>query len=190
MGPLTSNSSLTAYAAPADLFLLYDIRTIADLVSDDGTRLGGSPNPNPSTVASSPRLLQLLLVNSGRLEASCVKGQRYLPTDLAALTGASQAYLIQIVCALTMGDLFRRRPEMGKADERTEEAEAALAALADGEQVFAFIETEQAGIMDDQRNTPGDVENRYLTVQQCRRLFGRRNNQSVGPGPGPWWGGC
>ncbi len=190
MGPLTPNSSLTAYATPADLFLLYDIRTIADLASDDGTRLGGSPNPNSATVAASPRILRLLLVNSGRLEASCVKGQRYMPIDLAALVaegGGSGAYLIQIVCALTMGDLFRRRPDLGKPDERTDEAEAALQALADGEQIFAFVETEAAGVMANNLNTPQDVQDRYLTTVQNHRLFGRRNNQSLLGPWGRWW---
>ncbi len=189
---LTPNSSATAYAAPSDLFLRYDIRTIADLVSDTGSRLGGSPNPNAATVAASPRLLTLLLVNSGRVEASCVKGQRYLPTDLQALTGVSKQYLVQIVCALTMGDLFRARPDIGKPDETYQEACESLKALADGEQIFAFVETEAAGVMENQVNTPGDVENRFLTTVQMRRLFGRRNNESVGPGPGPFpgcWGG-
>ena len=174
---MTSNSSALAYAAPSDLFALYDIRTVADLCSDTGQRLGGSPNPNASVVATSARLLKLLLVNSGRVEASVVKGQRYLPTDLQVLTGASQQYLIQIVCALTMGDLFRARPDLGKADDTYREACEALKALAEGEQIFAFVETEAAGVMTDYVETRADVDARNLTTRSCYRLFGRRNNQ-------------
>jgi hypothetical protein len=90
LGNLTP-SQLSGSGAPycsGPAFLDYcDIRPYADLLSDTGYRLGagGGSQPDPNIIINSPRFIRLLTSASGEVEAACLKGQMYLPVDLATL---------------------------------------------------------------------------------------------------------
>jgi phage gp36-like protein len=175
---LTPNSNATAYAAPADLFARYDPRVIADLCGDLGSRVGGSPNPNLTTLAANTAITTALSVASGWVEAACLKGERYGTADLAAANGNSQALLVQLVCDLAMGELWKHKHLRHPAEAWYGEAKGLLLALAEGELIFAFLEAEQAGLAVDDRETSQDVDARYLTTRQAYRLYGRRANRN------------
>src|SRR5215475_13456156 len=97
-------SSQTAYASVEDLLLRYDSRTIGQLVSDMNTPVAADKLKANDTV------LAALMDASGSLESACVAGNRYLPSDLQNLTGASQGFLKMLTCDLAMGRLVLRRP--------------------------------------------------------------------------------
>jgi hypothetical protein len=170
--PLTPNSTTVAYAQPTDLFNYYDLRTIADLVNDQGVRTGGSPNPNPSTLALNPVLLANGMRASGLLESACMRSNRYAVSDLSAVNGASQQFLIGLVCDLWMGLLYRRRPDKGKPPASYGEALKWLEQLADGEAIFSFAETEAAGLPLATVDTPYQIWERSLVAQEAFRYFG------------------
>ncbi len=92
---ITIDSALTSapYASPADVFLHLDARTLADLCSDSGTRLGSSTDTGAMQTALTTNLtfLAKLQAACGKLESACLAGQRYTQTDLATLASAQEA---------------------------------------------------------------------------------------------------
>lgn len=192
------NSGLSSYCSVVQFLKRYDARTVGDLVSDDGTRV------TPSGLSSNAVLLALLQEASAKVEAAAVVGNRYSPADLAefanpttvgntAMAGSNMSeFLAGIVAHLTMPLLYRRRPDATlPMMPQLEEAERLLNALADGVKIFGFQETMDAGIMDDEIETPTDVEARQLVTYTARRLFGTRNNrmwpQPTGGSTNGWW---
>lgn len=188
---LTPNSSLTPYATPADMLVYYDIRPIADLCSDNNTRLGTTPpNPNPdhAIVAASPILAQMLLVASGMVEAALLRADRYGVADLQALDGASQAFLIKLVCDLTMGELYRRRPDKGMPPPFYTAALEWLEHIASGDRVFAFAETEAAGLPLGVVDSQQTLWQRGMMAQRAARYYGNdlADEWCGFYGPGGW----
>lgn len=186
--PLTS---ATAYAAPADLFARADIRNVGDWASDDGTRHGGSPNPNPAILATDANVLTALLDASGELESACLVGGRYLPVDLAVLLAvnpsAGRNVVLDLVCGLALGKLYRRRPNVGTpVPAQTLEAQGKLQALAAGERILPFQETADAGRVADSVELVTDVEKRWGATYQAARLFGRRADRADPTRGGGW----
>lgn len=169
---LTPNSAASSYATPADMLVHYDIRTVADLVNDQGTRTGGSPNPIPASVEANTTLIKIMNAAAGIIEAACLRSVRYAVADLQALTGCSKEFLIQINCDLAMGLLYRRRPDKGQIPPFFTAAMAWLEQLANGEAVFAFAETEDAGLPRAYVETAQDVIERSMVAQQACRYFG------------------
>jgi len=195
----TINSSTVSYAQPSDLFLFYDLRTVADLASDTGTRIGGSPNPNPTTLAANTNVLAALWLASGWLEAACLRSNRYFPADLLALAtvapqvgqpfgNVSQMLLKRIVCAIAMGEMWKRRPRTSKAPEFYVESMKMLEDLANGERLFSFEENEVASIPSAYVEQPADVWQRGLVAQQACRYFGATGDVLWPQGWG--WPGC
>jgi len=168
----TSNSSATSYASASDMLDFYDIRTIADLISDNSTRKGGSPDPTPAVVIVDTKLARALKWASGVIEAACLRARRYHPGDLHALDGVSKELLIGLVCDLTMARLYRRRPDKGPIPPFVEAAMQMLDALANGERIFSFEENEEAGLPQSHVDTAQQIEERAMVPQQAVRYFG------------------
>lgn len=165
----TVDTSATGYCTAAQFLETFDQRTIARLVSNTGVEV------SVGSLATNAVLARALLAVSGRVEAACLAGQRYTPADLAALTGASAAYLAELVATLAMGRLILFRPGLDiELPPSYQEALADLESLRHGELIFAFTEVENAGVMDFQTVTPTDVQTRNDAVSQLKDYFGAR----------------
>lgn len=159
----TCNSSPTAYAQPSDFLFYLDANLTGDLVTDDGTRV------TPSAILSDPVVAKHLLRASGRVESICLKGQRYSAADLQSLTGASLELLIWLVCCLSVESLRWRRANMEESRYPfSDELKQVLEDLALGESIFAFVESERAGVPSVSALTPQDYRNLNLTTSNVR----------------------
>lgn len=168
----TASSSSTAYASSSDLSARFDVRTLRQLASDTGTPV------EEAALSANTRLSTALLAASGMVEAACTAGKRYAPADLAALTGASAAYLKDIVCDLAMGRLWMARPaETGELPKCYTEAQKTLKDLRSGFLVFGLVEQQEAGNMEAVREYAADVDERDMVTTQAGRFFGRRANK-------------
>lgn len=177
----TPASSATAYANFLDISYRYDPRTIGELASDTGVKL------LPAQLANSDRLSKALLSASGMVEAACTVGKKYNIdlasgiNDLAALTGASEEFLKDIVCDLAMGRLFLARPDRaGEVPKAYEMALAHLEELRLGSLVFGLSAQQAASNLDTHVETAAQVEDRGGIVYTASRLFGTRNNRLHG----------
>lgn len=171
----TPLSTDTSYCSASDLFVYHDSNQCADYL-----RQGNDARPSllemlDSTTTVGARLLRFLLAGSGRIEAVCLIGRRYVPLDLQELTGASLEMLKKLNADLSFWQLAQRR-NPGTADPKTVpgalEALEMLKALRDGETVFGFEETADAGLPDVIQAIP----DRLLTpntVKRARRVFPR-----------------
>jgi hypothetical protein len=169
----TVDTSATSYC-PADAAVLrIDWRTLADLCSDSGSRI-----TNSATLQSNANFLALLLDASGEIESACLAAKRYRPADLAALTGAGQGKLYRLVCRLAVCLAYERRADIEMKQPWVFEAvDKDLRALRNGEEIFSFVETEDAGLPDSLIETPADVEARNGISFQVERMWGRRGNR-------------
>ena len=94
---------MAAYASVSDLIARYDTNLIGELIKDDH---------EPATAAeiSSSSVAETALVDaSGQVEAAMLCGNRYSPTELAALEGNSLGLLKKIVCMIAFSELLGRR---------------------------------------------------------------------------------
>ena len=164
----TPTSSTGGYATAADALAYFDARAIGDLVSDSGGRVP------PAALVDDTTLAALLLAASGEVEAACIRGHRYDPADLAALTGSSAAFLKQLVCSLAVGRaLLTRRNVAGIPADTLKWAEGHLIRLRDGEEIFGLVESQAAGVEDLVTRQPGDNTNgRPRIVERADRYFG------------------
>ncbi len=172
--PQTPLTTATPYLTATQLFNYCDLRTLGDWLSDTGNRLGGT-DPDPTLIAASPVLAELLMAASGELETVALVGGRYTPDDLAALTGAGAAKLREVVAGLVLRRIFRRRPM--KAPPRlevVEDAEQWMDALSQGARIFSTQEAADAGIPETPIDSPDDARARMLSSTIARRFFGRR----------------
>lgn len=101
-----------------------------------------------------------------------------LPTaNTAGILNASQAQMYRILADLTIWYLIQRRPDRRwKTPETYEDSMTLLKMLAQGERIFSFQETGNAGVMFHYIEQEVDVVNRNGVVWQSNRLFGRRSN--------------
>lgn len=175
---MSTFSSSSASLCPASAFLKrYDIRSVADLLSRDGTRIGGTV-PATATVEADVNLIAALKSGSGMLESACTKGGRYTVADLESLTGNSLELLYSIVSDLTMARLIQSRPDKRiPLPPAYQEALAWLDQLAEGERIFGIQEAMDAGRADHENEDAADVEARNLATYQADRFFGRRANR-------------
>ena len=176
----TPASGATSYACIADMMIREDERTLSHLLSDTDRPL------TPAQVAVSPALTALLMESSGELEASCTVGARYridltaTPpiNDLASLTGNSQQYMIGLVCKLTLGKLFDRRPNRKSEEPQAcTKAREQLLALEQGKAVFGLVENQTAGQLSNTIDTVQVFNNRRTPTSIAQRFFGRRAQQ-------------
>jgi hypothetical protein len=178
---LTVNSN-SAPLIPAVQFLnRCDWRTVGQLLSDSDDPIDFIT----LTTAGTPEnalLVQHLLGATGELEAACTKGERYQPTDLANLVAsqtASASYLFDVLTWLTLPRIYRRRPDLLERLE-TEILRGAdvLERLETGEYVFGFVESQVAGVLSFQSETPRQVYRRDGLEVQADRLYGRRADRN------------
>ncbi len=196
----TVNSSAVTYLPAGEFVKRADLRTVGDLVSDNGVRVAAGALP------SDPNLAAALLDASGVFESHLLAGGRYQPVDVqnlvglttvpptvppAAVPNAGQGLVYRLLHDLTMHYLWERRPDLGPVPEKFKWTMEFLDRLAKGERILPFLETQAAGVLHADLETPAVVEDRYLTTLQAEGLFGRRNNRAggfSGPGCGGPWG--
>jgi hypothetical protein len=166
----TPNSSLVSYLSVADFMARTDPRIVGDLISTDGTRV------LPAAFPTNAMLLAALTDASGEVEAACLRGQRYQPADLLALTGVGQTRLFRLVKDLTMILLYDLRDDLGPAPPKFLTAMEELEKLCCGERIFSLAESQAAGIMHHVKETHEDREERNLLSWQARRFFGPKGH--------------
>jgi phage gp36-like protein len=167
----TPVSSGTAYASANDLMAYHDARQIGDWCEDGGAIL------SPASIATDANVAAALLRASGEVEMACFAGGRYAPSDLQALTGASQAALKGLVCDLAFWHLGKRRVPDPSKIAGYKEAREMLDALREGKLIFGLQEAADAGVMevvDIKRNSDGELQ-RPSDIAQ--RLFGQRMDE-------------
>lgn len=152
-----------SYASPAEFLKRYDSRIVGDLVRDDGEQA------TATELLYDDNLQAALDDASGDIDAALLVGERYYPSDLAALTGNSQTLLIRMCCDIAMAFLLRRRPskDADKDTARLELAESHLRKLRDGEQIFYRGEgVDHAGLVD--TTGPSTVQLQNLNLMRGR----------------------
>lgn len=171
----TQVSGTSPYCSRAQFLVRYDVRTVAECLSDDDVPL------DVSAVPTNAKLLAILQGSSGKLEAAALIGGKYTPTDLAALTASNMAeWIADIVADLAAPKVLGRRfIEFPDYADRLKQAEGVLAALADGTAIFGLQEVIDAGVIDDEVETASIVEARNMITYQASRYFGRRANRVV-----------
>lgn len=155
---------------------------------------GDGPRATYSAVLGDSTLAAILLDASGELESACIIGNRYKPEDLQALLvddGAGAGLLRAIVAHLAFWRLCQRRMPLSGDPKQVPGAQQSLDALSmlrDGERIFPFVESADAGLPDtvnpsDPLTNPNVVNT--INVQACR-FFGSP------AGNGGYWGcgGC
>lgn len=172
-GPKTPITNTASYLPVAEFLKRADARVVAQLCSDTGKPVA------ISDLASDPNLAAALLSASGMFEAAVFQGERYSMLDFQALPNpsASLSLLYTLLTNVTMTLLFERRPEATKDSAVMLRAEAWLKALANGEKIFSFKETADAGLLKADRETPYDVARRDGVTYITRFGFGRRANR-------------
>lgn len=183
---LTIRTSQQPYSTPAELLKRLDLRTVGDLCSDNGTRVLATALP------TDPNLHAALIDASAILEQYATRGGVYSPADLAALaalpdtdpgsgnpygvaSGALKRFMVRLVTVM----LFERRPDMElKQPWIWEQVEKDLTALADGKEIFSFLQTQDAGRQSHEVETARIIQKREgIVVNSMSRFWGRQNNQ-------------
>ncbi len=171
--PLSQDSP--GYLSVAEFLLRCDARFVGDMVSDDGTAV------EPGSLTANTKLIAVLLDASGLVESAAMRGAKYAPEDLEALTGAAAGRLYRLITEIAVRYLYERRPDRGPPPEMSKQAMEELLLLRQGEMVFGTVETAAAQNMDHEIETSRQVEIRYGTTFQAGRFFGRRSNRADGP---------
>lgn len=155
---------MAAYAEPADMIARYDVRTLGDLVADDGTRV------DATTLLTDDNLQAALDDASGEFEAAMQQLRRYTPAELAALTGNSLALRKRIVCKLAMGMLWERRQyiDLEKAEEAMDAARKIMERLRKGEILFDVTANVEAGVPEAVTPTVQSIRLQNLIVDRSR----------------------
>jgi len=165
-----------AYADADDMTARFDVRIIADLLSDNGEPV--------VDISQSPVLWAALDDGAGEIDSALTVANLYTPADLAALEGDSLALLKRINCGLAMSHLMERRQE-NIGSERIEAARLAahqfLERLRKGERVFACVaENRDAGLPTVDGPSTVDYEKLNTVVDHCRGQFYPRRRLPIG----------
>lgn len=155
---------MASYADPAAMMVRYDVRTLGDIVSDDGIRRSSTD------LLTDANLLAALADASGEIEAALLQGRRYSAIDLSGLTGNTQAYLIRLTCTIAWGLLYERRPsyQSDLRDDALDRAEEALEKLRRGEHIFNLDENKDAGLPEISGPTTVELDRLNLITTQAR----------------------
>lgn len=191
--PQTSNSASAPYVTAQQFLLCYAPTIVADLLRPLTNPTGPPPSYMAMVDPTNPagqKLLYHMGMGAGEIESKCAIAKRYSPLDLQALTGVSQILLQKLNAARGMWSLCSNlKPLTARPDEVPMAAESAamLEELKNGDKIFTFFETEDAGL-------PSVVPARpnYLltpnVVARAYRLFPDsqlgRNNQNGNGGAG------
>lgn len=159
---------MAAYATGDDLIARYDIDLVGDLATDDRETL------LREDVADNARVVTAIEDASGEVEVALTAGRRYSVEQLSALTGNTANHLKQIVCALAVAALHRRRPESAKEEfiqSLTKDAREAVQALRRGENVFGLDEALNAGVVEATGPSALQIRNRNGITERMGRYF-------------------
>lgn len=165
--PISASSS---YCTPTQMLQWVDIRVLQDVLADDDV-----PVPKLA-VLTHTNLVAALNSASGEVESECLKGGRYKPEDLLALTGVSATALQRMVAILALGNLHERRYPDKDTMPAVQKQMDKLTQLASGEAIFGLVEVQQAGLPDTDFMTVPQIEFNGLTTSLSGRYFGRRAN--------------
>ena len=175
----TGQSSLS----PNDFLSRTDARTVGELCSDkEGSIV------SPSDLLLDPNLNACLMDACGDLESAALMGGKYTMQDLATLAGsvtAATGKMNRIIRDITMAYLIDRRVDTSITLPAgvmlsMSRSQAWLEQLAQGTRIFGFVETMNAGVLDENILTNQEIEQRDLLVVQADRYFGIRSDRSVG----------
>lgn len=164
-------TSATSYLPASEVAVRHDVRILGDLLGDLGARL------DAAAVAASANLAAILLDASGIVESACLRGGRYTPVDLQALTGAGLRFLYRLMDGLVFSMCWERRYPEKELPAWCEFSLKALEMLEAGERIFSFQETADAGRTTHEVENEDDVVNRNGITYQADRFFGRRSNR-------------
>jgi hypothetical protein len=159
---------MAAFAAPADLILRYDVRTLGDLCSDDGTRV------TQANLATDQKVEMALDTATGQIMAAVLRGERYTAADLAALTSESADYLKDLTCRIAFWLLWQRKPYTDDKQrmEAKESSDKALEMLRTGQHIFDIAATIEATKPDVETVTRVEVADEWgLFVDRARGRF-------------------
>jgi hypothetical protein len=186
--PMTPNNSAASLLPILEFLKRKDVRTVGDFCSDTDARATQTQLTQTSPPSQPNLNLQACLDDAQAIvEAFCLKGNRYQPTDLAALTGVGLTLLYRILADLAEECMYERRPDKKRPQSaQFDRAHMFLDMLASGQMIFGFVEVQAAGELTAKHETWGDVYRRNLAVVQCERFFGHRGN--VSPHEGREWG--
>lgn len=194
---MTPASATSSYCTNAQFVQFYDVRTIGDWISDDGTRVTPAILTDITT-APGTLLAALLQKASGMIEAACLIGGRYSASDLANLTSAAdrtlgltsntELLLQGLVADLAVWIMWSRRPNRdAQMPLQSQLALGTLEELRNGTRIFGTQEAINAGLPEDPVETPPDVIHRNGATYQMNRYFGVRGNLRIPPNTGgPW----
>lgn len=185
----TTNSSSVPYCTAPQFFVYYAYQLAADMIRPQPAA------PRPSYLAmidpanpAGKTLLTFLLQGAGDIEAACIVSARYSPADLQSLGGASAAMLQKLNAARSMWAIYQRlKPGTARPEDVpfAVESEKLLQLLRDGERVFSFVETAQAGLPSVSPPQPSMLVTGNI-VGRASRLFPGYGSTGLNSGRG--WG--
>ncbi len=184
---MTPNSSLVPYASAADLLSRQDVGLVGQLCVDNGQVATAADIIDPLTVGGF-NVLTALLDASGEVEYAATRGERYQPSDLQQLTGASLGFLKRVTCDIAMMNLYDRRDGQNPPQnvlEKYKRAQEFLQQLVSGERVFGDLENQSAGPPKQAFFTSQDLIANRLASATWPRMFGRRLNNTFGTPTSP-----
>lgn len=172
--PQTTDSSAAAYVDGPTFFTFVAPQIAADM-------LRAQPeSPRPSYLAmidpnnpAAQKLLTFLRAGAGEIESACAISKRYSPADLNSLTGVSQQLLQSLNSYRALWALFKRlRPGTANPDEVPGAKESAilLQDLRNGERIFSFEESAEAGLPSVNPPMPSQLQTGFI-VGRAARLF-------------------
>lgn len=169
---MTPDSAGSAYCTPVRLFDFYARSVVADMLraTPDGPRPSYLAMIDPANPANA-RLQVALNKGAGEIEAACGVAQRYTPADLDALTGVSRDLLDGLNAARGLWALYvKLKPGTGRPEEcpGAKESQELLEALKQGDRIFGFEETMEAGLVSVQPPNPGRLVTPNVVVRAAR----------------------
>jgi len=167
---MTISSGTTVYITAAQFLRYFDSRIVAELLSDTGVKVADPAND--------PTLAELMQAASGEVESYALKGGRYSSADLADLAGGTtnhSFYLRKLVATIVMDSLRSRRSRVGEESlESRKWVLATLKLLGQGEQIFGFVETEEAGTTQADHDNATNRQTRAGISRNASPFFGVR----------------
>lgn len=169
---------MASYATAADMINRYDVRTLGDIVSDDGTRVASGG------LAADAKMLAALSSATGKVKAAILRAERYTASQItnmmdsghADYSAEGTAYLVDIVCAVAFWNLWRRKPytdsQQAARKAAREEAEGYLKELSSGESVLDIPAALDSGTPKVATITKSEIETEFdLFVDRARGRF-------------------
>ncbi len=164
---------MAAYASIADMLKRYDVRTVGDLINDDGTAAD-----SVAVAADANGVIAAALETAaGEIESACLRGKRYTVADLTALTGNSLALLKHLNCKIAFWLLWERRPvwDQDQYEQAKNAPRGMLDQLKRGESIFDVPAVETAGNPSVTGPTRADLTRLNLIRDRLHRYYPDRH---------------